>query len=150
MLSTTVSSFIFILISSLLGMPISTTHSDVGALVGAGLAGVSVHNLNWNRVGATAVSWVLSPLVTGSLSAVLFCIVCTATLGNFFSVNYRVFNLTIMTGFCFAVTGFMVMGLVERNIAFSRVYIAVIVCFFVGILGSRAFLFYTANKRKRQ
>lgn len=40
MLSTSLSSFIFILASSLLGMPISTTHSDVGALVGAGLAGV--------------------------------------------------------------------------------------------------------------
>ena len=47
MLSTTLSSFIFILVSSLLGMPISTTHSDVGALVGAGLAGVGASNLNW-------------------------------------------------------------------------------------------------------
>jgi phosphate/sulfate permease len=39
MLGTSVASFIFILAASLFGMPISTTHSDVGALIGAGLAG---------------------------------------------------------------------------------------------------------------
>lgn len=83
MLSTTVSSFIFILVSSLLGMPISTTHSDVGALVGAGLAGVGGKNLNWYKVGATAASWVLSPLVSGTLSGSLFTIVCITTLGTF-------------------------------------------------------------------
>jgi PiT family inorganic phosphate transporter len=34
-----------VLLASIIGMPISTTHSLVGALVGAGLAGDSVVNL---------------------------------------------------------------------------------------------------------
>jgi phosphate/sulfate permease len=41
MLGVALSSFLFILVASLSGIPISTTHSDVGALIGAGLAGVN-------------------------------------------------------------------------------------------------------------
>ena len=85
MLGTSVSSFIFILVSSLSGMPISTTHSDVGALIGAGLAGTGHENLNWKKVGATAASWICSPAVSGGLSASLFIIVCYTTLDNKFS-----------------------------------------------------------------
>ena len=144
MLSTTVSSFIFILVSSLLGMPISTTHSDVGALVGAGLAGVGGKNLNWSKVGATAASWVLSPLVSGTLSGSLFTIVCITTLSTF-GYRSRILNFTFISGFSFAVSSFMVMGLISRNIPFSEVYLAVFAFFLLGLFGSRTFMIYFSN-----
>jgi len=50
MLGASLSSFIFILASSLTGMPISTTHSDIGALLGAGLAGVGADNLSLVKI----------------------------------------------------------------------------------------------------
>jgi len=50
MLGASLSSFIFVLASSLTGMPISTTHSDIGALIGAGLAGVGADNLSFVKI----------------------------------------------------------------------------------------------------
>lgn len=146
MFSTTLSSFIFILVSSLLGMPISTTHSDVGALVGAGLAGVGPSNLNWEKVAATAASWVLSPIVSGTLSGSLFTIVCVMTLSKF-SPQMRVLNLTLISGFSFALSSFMVMGLIARNVPFSKVYMGVLGYFLLGLFGSRAFMLYFFVKK---
>ena len=146
MLSTTVSSFIFILASSLLGMPISTTHSDVGALVGAGLAGVGAENLSWKKVEAVVSSWIISPLVSGTLSGLLFTLLCIATLSDIFSISHRLINFTLISGISFGVTGFMVMGLVVRNTKLSQVYIEVIVCVIVGIICSRLLLLHKSKR----
>ena len=40
MLGTSISSFVIIMTSSILGMPISGTHTVIGAIIGAGVAGV--------------------------------------------------------------------------------------------------------------
>jgi PiT family inorganic phosphate transporter len=43
-------------------MPISTTHSIIGALVGFGIVAGGLSSINWMCVGSVAASWVLSPL----------------------------------------------------------------------------------------
>ena len=43
-------------------MPISTTHSIIGALVGFGIIAGGVSSVNWGKVGFVAASWVLSPV----------------------------------------------------------------------------------------
>jgi PiT family inorganic phosphate transporter len=86
MLGTSLSSFLFVLTSSLSGMPISTTHADVGALIGAGLAGVNSEDLNWMKVSSVAASWIVSPVVSGSLAALIFILISYTTLDNNFSV----------------------------------------------------------------
>jgi phosphate/sulfate permease len=47
MLAVCLASFSFILVSSIFGMPISGTHTVIGALVGAGLAGWGASGVNW-------------------------------------------------------------------------------------------------------
>jgi len=42
MFSVSLSTFLFIISSSFLGMPISGTHTVVGALIGAGIAGIGL------------------------------------------------------------------------------------------------------------
>ncbi len=44
-------------------MPISTTHSIIGALVGFGLIAGGTSSVMWDKVGAVVASWVLSPVV---------------------------------------------------------------------------------------
>ena len=44
-------------------MPISTTHSVVGAIVGFGLIQWGVNCISWEKLGFIASSWVLSPVV---------------------------------------------------------------------------------------
>lgn len=56
-------------LATLLGAPVSTTHSIVGAVLGAGIAAAGPDVGNWPRMGEIAASWVLSPLMGGLLAA---------------------------------------------------------------------------------
>lgn len=62
----------WLLIASMKGWPVSTTHSIVGALVGFAAVGISVDAVNWDKVGAIVASWVVSPLLAGMISYALF------------------------------------------------------------------------------
>jgi inorganic phosphate transporter, PiT family len=63
---------IWLLIASLNGWPVSTTHSIVGSIVGFAAVGISVDAVSWGRVGTIVLSWVTSPLCAGILAFVLF------------------------------------------------------------------------------
>lgn len=54
-----------------LGAPVSTTHSIVGGVMGAGIAAAGWDIVNWGSVSSIALSWVISPL-TGGIVAALF------------------------------------------------------------------------------
>jgi PiT family inorganic phosphate transporter len=54
---------IWVTLSTWKEMPISTTHSIVGALVGFGLIQWGANCVNWGKLGFVAASWVLSPVV---------------------------------------------------------------------------------------
>jgi len=54
-----------------LGAPVSTTHSIVGGVMGAGIAAVGWDVVNWDSMGKIALSWVVSP-VTGGIIAATF------------------------------------------------------------------------------
>ncbi len=62
----------WLLIASMKGWPVSTTHSIVGALVGFAAVGISVDAVNWSKVGTIVASWVVSPLLAGTISYALF------------------------------------------------------------------------------
>jgi PiT family inorganic phosphate transporter len=62
----------WLLLASMRGWPVSTTHSIVGAIVGFALAGLGFEAVDWSRVGQIAASWVVSPLMAGSIAFVLF------------------------------------------------------------------------------
>lgn len=51
------------------GAPVSTTHSIVGGVLGAGIAAGGWEMVNWDQMGAIAASWVISPLMGGSIAA---------------------------------------------------------------------------------
>jgi solute carrier family 20 (sodium-dependent phosphate transporter) len=58
------------------GLPVSTTHSIIGGIVGAGVASVGIKEINWGWGGVSQVfaAWVIAPGIAGVLSATLFLI----------------------------------------------------------------------------
>lgn len=80
MMSALLSSGIWLFIASKKGLPISTTHSIVGGIVGAGLTmGLTTMGgdkalamVSWGEIGRIAVSWVISPLLGGILSYFIY------------------------------------------------------------------------------
>lgn len=51
------------------GAPVSTTHSIVGGVMGAGMAAVGMDAVNWPTMGKIAASWVISPVLGGVIAA---------------------------------------------------------------------------------
>ncbi|RBI68741.1 phosphate permease [Vreelandella sulfidaeris] len=62
----------WLLVASMRGWPVSTTHSIVGAIVGFAVAGLGPAMVDWGAVGTIAASWVVSPLLAGTIGFVLF------------------------------------------------------------------------------
>jgi inorganic phosphate transporter, PiT family len=56
-------------IASAVGAPISTTHSIVGGVLGAGIAAAGAGVVNWGSMGSIAASWVVSPVLGGVIAA---------------------------------------------------------------------------------
>ncbi|NOQ37122.1 MAG: inorganic phosphate transporter, partial [Methylococcaceae bacterium] len=56
-------------IATILGAPVSTTHSIVGGVLGAGIAAGGFGIADWGVFGKIAASWVISPLFGGVIAA---------------------------------------------------------------------------------
>ncbi|MBT4218528.1 MAG: inorganic phosphate transporter, partial [Rhodospirillaceae bacterium] len=56
-------------LATYVGAPVSTTHSIVGGVMGAGIAATGMAAVNWPTMGKIAASWVISPLMGGIIAA---------------------------------------------------------------------------------
>jgi len=72
MMSALLAAGTWLLIASMKGWPVSTTHSIVGAIVGFASVGIAVDAVNWGKVGGIVASWVVSPVLAGTISFGLF------------------------------------------------------------------------------
>ncbi len=62
----------WLVVASIFGWPVSTTHSIVGAILGFGLVVLGVNAIYWHNVFNIASSWVVTPIIAGVLSFALF------------------------------------------------------------------------------
>jgi PiT family inorganic phosphate transporter len=60
---------IWLNIATAVGAPVSTTHSIVGGVLGAGIAAGGMDIANWGNMGQIAASWVISPMMGGVIAA---------------------------------------------------------------------------------
>lgn len=149
MLAVCLASFSFILISSIFGMPISGTHTVIGALIGAGLAGIPPGDLNWKKFGMTVASWFISPVLATCLACVLFIVICLLTLpgGKIESAVKKLHLMCLLSSICLTFTAYMVIFLAVDNPQTELFQIALPVAFVVAWLFVRACLTYAANSQ---
>jgi PiT family inorganic phosphate transporter len=53
-------------------LPVSTTHSIVGAMIGFGIMAGGMDVVNWSKLGAVVLSWVISPIFSMVIAFSLF------------------------------------------------------------------------------
>jgi PiT family inorganic phosphate transporter len=69
MMAALFSSALWVNLATYLGAPVSTTHAVVGGVMGAGIAAAGFNAVNWPTMVTIAASWVISPLLGGSIAA---------------------------------------------------------------------------------
>ncbi len=72
MISALLAAAVWLLIASMKGWPVSTTHSIVGAIVGFAAVGIGVDSVSWVKVGTIVMSWISSPLMAGILAFIIY------------------------------------------------------------------------------
>ena len=72
MISALLAAALWLHIASYLGWPVSTTHSIVGGVVGFGVIAGGMDVINWGKVGQVVLSWVVSPVMGGLVSFLVF------------------------------------------------------------------------------
>ena len=74
MLCAIMASSIFLTFATRYGMPVSTTHSIMGGLVGAATASIGIDKVNWGWHGVSQIfaAWVIAPGIAGVIGATLF------------------------------------------------------------------------------
>jgi len=65
---------LWINLATWVGAPVSTTHSIVGGVMGAGIAAAGFMAVNWATMSKIAASWVISPVLGGVIAAALLAV----------------------------------------------------------------------------
>ncbi|MEJ2153977.1 MAG: inorganic phosphate transporter [Desulfobacteraceae bacterium] len=63
-------------------LPVSTTHSIVGAMVGFGIMAGGFDVINWSKLGAVVMSWVISPIFSLVIAFLLFKLIVRLVLSS--------------------------------------------------------------------
>jgi PiT family inorganic phosphate transporter len=72
MVAALLASGIWLLVASMAGWPVSTTHSIVGAIAGFSAVGVGMEAVQWDKFGDIALSWLISPVFAATVAFFIF------------------------------------------------------------------------------
>ena len=75
MMAALLSAALWVNLATWFGAPVSTTHSVVGGVMGAGIAAAGFAAVNWLTMGKIAASWVISPVLGGAIAALFLAII---------------------------------------------------------------------------
>ncbi len=81
MLSALLGAAIWVTIATYFGLPVSTTHSIVGAVMGFVMV-INISLIHWNAVAKIAASWVISPLSGALIAFLIFLTLKKTVLGK--------------------------------------------------------------------
>ncbi|MCK4974502.1 MAG: inorganic phosphate transporter [Sulfurimonas sp.] len=95
---------IWVTLSTWKEMPISTTHSIIGALVGFGLIQLGANSIEWGKLGFVASSWILSPIVGCIIAFFVFKVIVKLI----FAKEEPVHSAKVVSPFIIGATAFLI------------------------------------------
>ena len=81
-LSALLAAALWVSFSTWKSLPVSTTHSIVGAMIGFGIITGGSSAVNWGKLAAVVSSWIVSPLFSMVISLLMFRFIVSAILSN--------------------------------------------------------------------
>lgn len=77
MMAALAASALWVNLATWIGAPVSTTHSIVGGVMGAGIAAAGFSAVQWPVMGAIVASWIISPVLGGIIAALFLAFIKT-------------------------------------------------------------------------
>lgn len=71
MMAALIAAAIWINLATWLNAPVSTTHSIIGAIIGAAVVSAGMDTVHWGMIGQIVVSWIASPMIGGVIAALM-------------------------------------------------------------------------------
>ena len=138
MLSALLAAAVWLTIASRFGWPVSATHSIVGAIIGFAMIAIGFEAVHWEEVVTIAASWVVTPILAGTISYLLVLSVQWLIFNKDDPVVYArryvpvyIFAAVLMTSIVTFVKGLKHVGLdlsTPVAILYSVLFAAVIAC----------------------
>ena len=75
MMAALLAAALWVNLATWIGAPVSTTHSVVGGVMGAGIAAAGFAAVNWPTMTKIAASWVISPVLGGAIAALFLALI---------------------------------------------------------------------------
>ncbi len=72
MISALIATGLWVLIASILKVPMSISENIVGGIIGFAIASVGLENINWSTLGFIAATWGYLPIVSAALAFILY------------------------------------------------------------------------------
>ena len=123
-------------------LPVSTTHSIVGAMIGFGIMAGGFSVIQWGKLGAVVASWIISPVFSLIIGFVMFKVVIRLVLSKADSFRWAVRLSPVFIGLAVfvVVLSFLFKTPLGKKLAlggFSALALALVLSGVIGIVGMK-------------
>ncbi|MGB9614056.1 MAG: inorganic phosphate transporter [Fervidobacterium sp.] len=134
---------IWVMVATVFGMPVSTTHSIIGGMIGFGLISGGYKVVYWSKLLQIVLSWFISPIVGGFFAYLIFKILTFTILHRPSPLNAAKKVAPVMIGFTFFLISFLFsVKTLKKSYIFSLI-VGVVFFVFVWLLTYLLILRYT-------
>ena len=72
MISVLLAGGLWLQIATARGLPVSSSHAIVGAITGFSATAIGTQAIDWGSIGKITIAWIITPLVSGTISALFY------------------------------------------------------------------------------
>jgi PiT family inorganic phosphate transporter len=133
-------------------LPVSTTHSIVGAMIGFGIMAGGFSVINWVKLGAVFLSWIISPVFSLVIAFIMLKIIIKTILSkkDAFKWALRLSPFFIGSAFFIVVLSFLFKTPLGKTLAvgnLAALVIAAIIALVLGIISTVLLKHFITNKK---
>jgi len=149
-LSALLASALWVTFATWKSLPVSTTHSIVGSMIGFGIMAGGFSVINFGKLFAVVMSWIISPILSLILSFIMFKIILKniLTKKNAYLMAIKLAPFFIGITVFIVVLSFMFKTPLGKSLKINFFYasvIAVVISYIIGFLGTKLISHYTNN-----
>lgn len=150
MLAAVLGSALWVNIATYFKLPVSTTHSIIGGVLGFGLVSVGAAGIHWNVVLLVVLSWIISPVFGGIIAFSIFSIIKKFVLSSETPIERTKRLGPYLTGMVAFILSLSIIYKGLKNLHLDLDFLeAFVISFFFGLLGYLAGYFILKRYKEK-